>query len=48
MARIPPDHTKIQVHIIYDYKQYDMYKACMVDSRNITGPNIDTSYYSAI
>ena len=48
MARIPPDHTKIQVHIIYDYKQYYMYKARMVDSGNMTGPNIDTSYSSTL
>ena len=47
-ARIPPGHTKIQVHIIYDYKQYGRYKACMVASGNITGSNLDTYYYNVI
>ena len=39
--RIPPGHTKIQVHLIYYYKQDGIYKARMVDSGNMTGPNID-------
>ena len=41
-ARIPPGHTKIQVHIIYDYKQDGRYKASMVDSGNMNGTNLDT------
>ena len=47
-ARIPPGHTKIQVHLIYDYKQCGIYKARMVDSGNRTGPNIYTYYSSVI
>ena len=43
-ARIPPGHTKIQVHIICDYKKDGRYKACMVDSGNMNGPNLDTHY----
>ena len=45
---IPTDHTKIQVHLIYDYKQYGRYKAHMVDSSNMDGPNIYTYYYIVI
>ena len=25
-ARITPGHTKVQVHLIYEYKQYGRYK----------------------
>ena len=39
---IPTGQTKIQVHLIYDYKQYGGYKAHMLASSNITGPNIET------
>ena len=46
--RIPPGRTKIQVHIIYYYKQDDMYKSRMVASINMTGTNIDTYYSSSI
>ena len=45
---IPPGHTKIQVHLIYDYTQYGRYKARMVASGNMTGPNLDTYYSSVI
>ena len=47
-ARIPPGHTKIQVHLIYYYTQYGSYKALMVASVNMTGPNLDTYYSSFI
>ena len=47
-VRIPPSHTKIQVHLIYDCKQYGRYKSHMILSSNITGPIIDTYYYSVI
>ena len=47
-ACIPPDHTKIQVHLICDYKKYVRYKAFMVASVNMTGPNLNTYYYSFI
>ena len=47
-ARIPPGHAKIQLNIIYDYKQDWRYKACMVASGNMTGTNIDTYYSSVI
>ena len=46
-ARIPPGHTKIQVHIIYDYNKDRRYKAHMVASGNMTGTNLDT-YYSIV
>ena len=46
-AHIPPDHTKIQVNLIYDYRQDGRYKAHMVDSGDMTGPNRYT-YYSSI
>ena len=41
-ACIPHGSTKIQVHLIYDYKKYGGYKAHMLASSNITGPNIET------
>ena len=47
-ARIPPDHTKIQVHLIYNYKQDGRYKAHMVASGNMTGPNLDAYYYIVV
>ena len=47
-ACIPPGHTKIQVHLIYDYNQDGRYKACMVVSCKMNGPNLDTYYYSVI
>ena len=47
-SHILPGHTKIQVRIIYNYKQNDMYKARMVESGNTTGNNIDTYYYRVI
>ena len=47
-SHIPPGHTKIQVHLIYDYKQDGRYKARTVASSNMTWPNIDTYYYIVI
>ena len=47
-ARIPPGHTKIQVHILFYYKQYGRYKAFMVASENVTGNNLGTYYSSFI
>ena len=47
-ACILPGHNKIQVHIIYDYKQYGRYKANMLYYVNMNGPNLDTYYSSAI
>ena len=41
-SRIRPDHTKIQVNLIYEYKQDGKYRACMVASSNMNGPNLDT------
>ena len=35
-------HNEIQVHPIYDHKQYETYKAQMVVSGNMTVPNLDT------
>ena len=46
-ARIPPGHTKIKVHLIYDYKQDRRYKARMVASGIMNGSNLDT-YYSRV
>ena len=46
-AHIPPIHTNIQVHLIYDYKRNRRYKARMVASGNTTGTNLD-SYYSSV
>ena len=43
-ARILPVHTKVQVHLIYDYKKDGRYKSCMVASGNMTGPNLETFY----
>ena len=37
-ACIPPGNTKIQVDIIYDYKQDDVYKSRMVASGNMNRP----------
>ena len=45
IARIPPGHTNIQVHLIYDYKEYGRYKSSILASGNMTGTNIET-YYS--
>ena len=45
---IPPVHTKVQVHLIYDYKKDGRYKSCMVASGNMAGPNIDTYHPSVI
>ena len=42
IARIIPGHTKIQVHIIYYYKQDGIYKTRMVDYGNVTLPKLDT------
>ena len=47
-ACIPPSHTKIQVHLIYEYNQYVRYKACMLASVKMAGHNLDTYYYSVI
>ena len=47
-TRIPPGHAKIQVHLIYDYKQDRRYKACMLAFANMTVPNLDTYYYRII
>ena len=47
-AFIPPGHNKIQVHLIYNYKQDGRYKSLMVASGNMTGTNIDTNYSSII
>ena len=47
-ARFPPVYTKIQVHLIYDYKQDGRYKVRMMDSGNMTGTDIDTYYSSVI
>ena len=46
-ACISSGHIKIQVHIIYNYKQDGRYKAHMVASGNMTGTNLDT-YYSIV
>ena len=46
-ARIPPVYTNIQLHIIFYYKQYGRYKAHMVASGHMNGPNLDT-YYSRV
>ena len=46
--RIPPGHTKIQLHLIYNCKQVVRYKPRVVDSGNLTGPNIDTYFFSFI
>ena len=46
--RISPRHTKIQLHLIYEYNQYERYKARMVDPGNMTRPNLDTYYFSVI
>ena len=43
----PPSHNKIQVHPIYDYKQYGIYKAQMVASGNMTVTKLE-SYYSRV
>ena len=44
-ASIPPGHTKTQLHLIYYYKTFERYKAHMLASSNMTGPNINTYYY---
>ena len=41
-AHILPGHTKIKVHLVYKYNKYRRYKAHMVASGNMTGPNLDT------
>ena len=47
-VRTPPVNTKIQVQIIYDYKQDGSYKECIVAYGNMTEPNLDTYYSSVI
>ena len=47
-ARITYGYTNKQVHIIYNYKQYGRYKAHMVASGNMIGPNIHTNSSSVI
>ena len=47
-APIPPGHTKIQVHLIYEYKQYGRYMERMVAYGNMNEPNLGTYYSSTI
>ena len=47
-ACIPLVHNKIQLHIIYIYKQDGRYKSRMLTSGKMTGPNLDTYYSSVI
>ena len=47
-AHVPPVHTKIQVHLIYDHNEYWRYKTRIVASGIMNGPNLDTYYSSFI